>query len=241
MSQPSSNNIFPKDALFGYANSPGFIEVIRQMPDSDSILSDLAKVYKISYYEKDVEEEDCLVDILLIMYLFARTGNLEGLTHTINAIPITVSNSVVYSCVLTDSLSYAAKCGHLDIVNTLIGAGSAISDQALLFAINGGHLDIVNALIEAGVEIKECKNALRVAALNGYSAIVCRLIEAGATNYDIALSQAAHGGHLDVVNILIEAGATNYDNALEGAKVKCYQDVINRLIEVGASNNDKVL
>lgn len=85
------------------------------------------------------------------------------------------------------------------------------------------------------------------ASENGDINMVKRLIQIGATSYDIALKEASLFGHLEIVKYLIEKGANiqaNNNLALRMAVMNKHLDIVKYLIENGADihiNNEYIL
>jgi ankyrin repeat protein len=125
-----------------------------------------------------------------------------------------------------DGIGYAARGGHLDIIEAFIGtlgvdveAVDQGSLTALMWAAKNGHTATVNSLAgtyNANVEAvdQEGYTALMLAAMNGHTDIVNAL--AGTHNANVeavdrygrtALMLAARDGHTDIVNAL--AGTHN--------------------------------
>ncbi|HJQ23939.1 MAG TPA: protein kinase [Blastocatellia bacterium] len=123
----------------------------------------------------------------------------------------------------TTVLMYAAKDGHVGIVQDLLNAGAKLDakdndgDTALMYAAIDGRIDVMRALLNAGANVNAANNhadtSLMAAALRGRTEAVRLLLAAGADvnaknqNGQTALSLAEAEGHTEVVRLLKDAGA----------------------------------
>ncbi len=88
------------------------------------------------------------------------------------------------------ALHDASKCGHSDIVGSLLSCGAnpnakdRWSNTPLMYATLHGHKDIAETLVDGGCDTnignKGSRNALHTAAQNGHTDIVRILLLAGA-------------------------------------------------------------
>ena len=104
--------------------------------------------------------------------------------------------------------------------------------EAMYWAAKGGHLEIVQYLIEKGEETNQqldFNSTMYSAAEGGHLDIIKLMIEKGADDFNDAMAWAATGGHLDIVKYLIQKGATNYSQAMECAERGRRPEVVNYL------------
>jgi hypothetical protein len=155
-----------------------------------------------------------------------------------------------------DGLAGAARGGHLDIIEALIGtlgvdveAVDEYRKTALIWAARYGHTDTVNALAgtyNANVEAVDMDGwtALMLAALKGHTDTVNALagtynanVEARVQNGKTALMHAAMNGHTDIVNALAGTYNANVEavdrvfgmTALMRAAMNGHTDTVNAL------------
>ena len=170
-----------------------------------------------------------------------REGYTQGVIEAINSgANVNAKDKYGYT-----ALMLAAENGHIEIVNTLIKAGTDIKNdgrRALRLAASKGHTEIVNALINAGADVKnDGASALIGATENGHTEIVNALIEAGADlnakdKYGMTALMCAL--NTEIVNALIEAGADDLTNkwgqtALIYAAGHIPAKIVNALIDAG--------
>lgn len=110
------------------------------------------------------------------------------------------------------ALIYAAKKGHLDIVEYLHDNGSYISNDAMINAATYGHLDIVIYLYNKIFNFEG----------NEYPQVVKYLYR----DLQYSIRNAAENGHFDIVKFLVEKGGLVEDNAIKYAKTKEIRDYL---------------
>lgn len=111
--------------------------------------------------------------------------------------------------ILVSELCFAAQCGYLEEVKTLLATSTCENKtKALYLAITHGHQEIVIILIASGASPDGF--SLYAAVYKGYTKLVSILLEAGAdiNFYDgYILTCAVENYHLEIVRILLAAGA----------------------------------
>lgn len=133
----------------------------------------------------------------------------------------------------SDFLVYAARKGYLELVQYLSKFKVGLN-TALYFAAAHDKLDVMKILVNAGAS--EYNEALTSAAREGQSGAIEYLVLIGATNLDEALIEAIHASKLSAVQTLIQIGATNLNHALVIAAQWGRFDMVKYLVGVGASN-----
>lgn len=158
------------------------------------------------------------------------------------------------------ALHAAARYSQVEAARWLLDAGvdgdvvTNMDMTPLHVALWYGHDSVAMLLLESGVCI-DCEfqsesggtyTALGIAASSGNTAIVVRLLAAGAdVNKRIGdghfigtpLAHAAHAGRADVVEILVAAGAeinSSGDTPLHGAALMGHLEIVRRLVALGA-------
>ncbi|KAK7464615.1 hypothetical protein BaRGS_00037854 [Batillaria attramentaria] len=115
------------------------------------------------------------------------------------------------------ALHLACRGGHVDIVRSLIAAGTNDGKTCLHVAVWRGHEDVVRLLVQSHADVNipdsEGCTALYWAARSSYLPILKMLVASGAkVNYRVKskwtpLHMALHLGHMTVVKYLILQGA----------------------------------
>ena len=213
-----------------------------------------------SYIPEDVIYEFILkLDIVEAINLLISNTELSELARTprllndlANEHGLPYSKSLVklvdYSLMSpTKLLIIASDEGDLRVVTGIVNIVSVTDKLAsdyntsLERAVENGHLDIANILIDAGA--RDLFLVLSNASAAGYIDIVGKLIKTNSytlQEYNTELASAAAGNHLNVVDMLIGVGANDYDNALVAAAQYGNLDIVNRLAD-GVTNYDKAL
>ncbi|XP_058824027.1 uncharacterized protein LOC131684839 [Topomyia yanbarensis] len=154
-------------------------------------------------------------------------------------------------------LHFAARAGHIEIVNALLTKGANVdatrndSWTPLHFAVLNGHTEVVKTLLTRGVPIDVTTNggftSLHVAAQNGLTEVVNTLLTKGAkvdaTQIDgwTPLHVAALNGHTEVVYTLltncasVDAVTNEGLSSLHVAAQSGHIQVVNSLLSKGAS------
>ena len=145
------------------------------------------------------------------------------------------------------ALRWAARRGHVDVVNILLTAGANVhsnDERPVCAAAEYGHVAVVEALLRAGAHVHASNDwPVRIASENGHLVVVKTLLEAGAALHtwdDYALRLASYNGHLAVVNTLLAAGADVHvyeDGHLRLAAVGGHLAVVKTLLDAGANVN----
>ncbi len=132
--------------------------------------------------------------------------------------------------------STAAEKGKLNIIKYIVKnlePDEANLNKALDRASARSHSSIIRLLINAGAT--DVNIALEYAAIHRDLNMIKYLIEeAGANNFNTALSQASEGGSLDIIKYLVEAGATKLTKALNKSLSRGFYDIVEYLVEKGA-------
>lgn len=127
------------------------------------------------------------------------------------------------------SLKSAARNGHLDVVEFLLGEGIR-SDQALFVATKNEHTKIVELLLKTGIrDDKMGAYSLRHAAEIGNTCLVSRLVAAGYRD-EKALRVAVKNNHIDTVKFLLECRFRS-DEAIRVAMEKPDKTLAKMLLE----------
>ncbi|OQS01096.1 hypothetical protein ACHHYP_01836 [Achlya hypogyna] len=100
------------------------------------------------------------------------------------------------------ALEFAARHGHLNIVEFLHRAGHNLTAEAMDEAAAGGHVHVLRYLSARQVQ-GTLEFAIVEAAKNGYEETVAFLLEAGASAAS-ALSHAVKAGHAACVRVLVD-------------------------------------
>lgn len=167
------------------------------------------------------------------------------------------SNSVAkaFTCL---PVVYAAKCGRLRILQSLLRNGAKIESTGpfgctlLMLASSNGHQDLVRFLLDQHVDINATNmfqnTALLNASKNGHTDIVHLLLENDAIptvcyKSSTPLIEASSGGHLEIVEKLlacyssVNACDDKNMNALTKAAKNGHYTIVERLIENQAAVN----
>ncbi|GMH35603.1 hypothetical protein BSKO_03471 [Bryopsis sp. KO-2023] len=157
-------------------------------------------------------------------------------------------------------LHYAAREGHLDVVEKLIEAGSDVDAKdgqgwtPLIDAAQKGQVDVTKELLEAGSNIdaqdSDGRSSLHFAAANGRLNVAKILVEAGA-KVDLKdeigttpLMSAAFLGEVDVAMFLLESGADvnaelflGFTSLMGAASISGNPDMVGLLLDNGAEKD----
>jgi ankyrin repeat protein len=118
---------------------------------------------------------------------------------------------------------------------------------ALMMAATNGQLDATEQLIDAGADKDLVNNdqhsAVVLAAMNGFTNVVIKLLEKGAKQKDLALTVSAREGHTDIISTLLESKANVNHRASDGwtaltlAAKNNHPNVVRLLLRNGADVN----
>ena len=117
--------------------------------------------------------------------------------------------------VINNTTDWAAKGGHLNIVQLMLDKGADNFNWAMNSAAAGGHRDIVQLMLDKGAN--DFKRAMKYAALRGHIDIVQLMLDKGADNFNEAMSYAALGGHIDIVQLMLDKGANDFKESISSA------------------------
>ena len=173
-----------------------------------------------------------------------------------------VSSGRVSKADLGRALRFAARRGHMELVNQLISLKADVNlpfgDDALTAlqeAAKGGHLEVVETLLAKGADVNTPssgggRTALQAAAEGGHMEVVETLLAKGADVNALAskddgrtaLQAAAGGGHMEVVETLLTKGAdinalaseSRGRTALQAAAGGGYMEIVEKLLAEGA-------
>jgi ankyrin repeat protein len=175
-----------------------------------------------------------------------------------------VSIAEMSSIELTELIRRYATLGRLNYIDILISLVNNEEELScgLPYAAKGGHLEVVQRFLDAKADVNtpsakyRGRTALQEAAARGYLEVVQILLDAKADANDAtaitdeygartALQAAAEGGHLEVVQRLLDAKAdvnaaiAEYGGrtALQGAAGGGYLEVVQRLLDAKANVN----
>lgn len=162
----------------------------------------------------------------------------------------------------TTPIFYAAKGGHLAVLQLLIASGAQVNpespcirDTPLSYAAGGGHEAVVQLLLAKGAKADskdgEGRTALSHAAGGGHNAIVQLLLAEGADvdsrdEQDMTpLTHAAKGGHITATQLLLAKGAT-VDSSDKRARTPSsyaaggnHEDIVRLLLAKGVDVDSK--
>tara|TARA_R110001599_G_scaffold348704_1_gene576198 strand:- start:112 stop:753 length:642 start_codon:yes stop_codon:yes gene_type:complete len=90
-----------------------------------------------------------------------------------------------------------------------------IKNRAIEWAAKGGHIDIVQLMLDKGAN--NYNTIMRFASENGHIDIVQLMLDKGADNFNEAMSYAALGGHIDIVQLMLDKGANDFKESISSA------------------------
>ena len=138
---------------------------------------------------------------------------------------------------------YAAGCGHVELVKSLVNHGVSPADAAFSFnqAAIGGHVQIVKFLADNGVDVNDSVSIVE-ASMNGHADVVEFLIDRaiGSDVFNVAFSWACANGHIDVVRMFVSRDINIHSDdsrPLRWADINNRFDVMGYLISKGADVN----
>jgi ankyrin repeat protein len=140
-------------------------------------------------------------------------------------------------------LQYAAKNGHLSIVQLLVENGARISANdymALRFATASDHTEIVQYFIEKGANVNQILEVALITASPSFD-VVAHLIKNDPKlvhyKFDSPIRRAARYGRLDKVKFFVLQGANIHarnDEAICWALDRGHREIVIYLLEQGA-------
>ena len=169
-----------------------------------------------------------------------------------------VSNSILNDTERINLICHYAELGRLKHINILIGLINTEEELSygLPYAARAGHLEVVQRLLDANADVNagaryQGWTALQAAAWCGHLEVVQRLLDA---NADVnaaggtygpwtALQHATGGGHVEVVQRLLDANAVanaagyRARTALQLAASGGHFEVVQRLLDAKADVN----
>eukprot|EP00640_Fibrocapsa_japonica_P003992 CAMPEP_0113948310 /NCGR_PEP_ID=MMETSP1339-20121228/69712_1 /TAXON_ID=94617 /ORGANISM="Fibrocapsa japonica" /LENGTH=217 /DNA_ID=CAMNT_0000955323 /DNA_START=371 /DNA_END=1021 /DNA_ORIENTATION=+ /assembly_acc=CAM_ASM_000762 len=121
----------------------------------------------------------------------ALAGSLQNVTALVAGDDAVVEADAAYDWDGLRPLAAAARGGHLDIVEFLVGQGVDLmasdkdSTTALMEAANNGHLEVVRFILDRGADVDQASSKTEVTALwlaagEGHTEVVHYLLENGA-------------------------------------------------------------
>jgi hypothetical protein len=155
------------------------------------------------------------IELIDISYNVGRWGTVElvklaGGLYTCNGAASTGNIEVLryahsLGILLNNACDVAAKCGHMEIVQFLVGVRCKMSGATVVAAAESGRLDLVQYLIDAGCSVDEA--VMDGAVDSGRLEIVQYLIDIGCDFYTTStIIVAAKRGYLDIVQYLYQCG-----------------------------------
>jgi len=115
-------------------------------------------------------------------------------------------------------LQDACKQGKTKVVEYLIGRGVQVLTHTILFTARNGHLDTVKLLVRHGVTESQLNGSLYEAATGGHNAVIDYLVKSGAKDLDNALYLAVRDNKLSTIKHLIELGAKDIERVMAYAR-----------------------
>ena len=137
------------------------------------------------------------------------------------------------------AMKYASKGGHIDIVQLMLDKGANDFNEAMEWAAIGGHIDIVQLMLDKGAN-DDFEWTLIYAAKGGHIDIVQLMLDKGSNDFNLSMRFAAGGGHIDIVRLMLDRGADDFNGAIEIAARAGHKDIVQLMLDKGANNFNQV-
>lgn len=164
------------------------------------------KSRKLSSISKESLLENCL--------RYAISRGWVDITKYLIALGIPLNVVTLNGRAIENSLCWACRSGHDDIVKVLLDGGAHIYGVELGIAASRGHASIVKILLEKGADVNATasKNSLYAAARRGRLEIVKALLDAGMdpntgeSSTTSPLIGAVKSEHVSMIRMLVQRG-----------------------------------
>jgi hypothetical protein len=182
---------------------------------NDVLYNDINSIKKTSLISKNIHNN---------IQILAQTNEIKN--------KLNILQKYIY---INKCMSNAALCGHIDIVQLMIGKGVQRSmnwNRVMSNAAEGGHMNIVQLMIEKGAT--DWNWAMSSAARGGHMNIVQLMIEKGANWWNETMCDAALYGHINIVQLMIEKGgqrSIDWNGAMGYAVCGGHMNIVQLLIE----------
>jgi hypothetical protein len=144
-----------------------------------------------------------------------------------------------YNEMKNDGMCWAARGGHLALVEFFMSKGASDWDWGMDGAAIGGHLNLVEFFISKGAS--DWNWGMNYAAEGGHVNLVELFISKGASDWDWGMEGAAEGGHINLVEFFVSKGASNWDSGMLNAAEGGHLNLVEFFISKGADNIDECI